>query len=176
MAGQTVVRCALLFVTVNAKAHFVVDHALGHGHLRDIAVTSGTIDPGPNVRGVIESHMRFFEESIYTLPRQVFTTLRGRPKKLNPRIFIIANVFMTSHAEIDARQPGARALRHTRVTFGAFDSDFIDVMDVVRELDRLFWLGLDAQIVSGSVAVGGVRSRECRGTPALRGVRVRDPA
>ena len=81
---------------------------------------------------------------------------------------------MTGHAEVYARQAGARSEHNSTVTLVAFDSDFVDVMNIVRELDRLLRFGLDVEEVFGSVSVAGMRRRECRRTPPPRRIRVCD--
>ncbi len=50
MAGQAIVRCAFLLMTIDAEAHRVIDDPLGYRHLREIAVASDAVDTGVNVR------------------------------------------------------------------------------------------------------------------------------
>ena len=106
-------------------------------------MASCALDLGLDVWGVIETHMRFFEKSIDPLPRHVFATLRMVSQRLNARIGRIAEVFMAKHARVDARDPGARAARHSGMALWTPDADFIDGMDLVRKVDRLLRLGPD---------------------------------
>ncbi len=107
-------------------------------------MTHGAIDAGSNVRRVIESHMGFLDESIHTLPRHLFSSLRMIAKRLNSRIVGIANVFMTSHAKTDAWNSGTCAAVHARMALVALDSDLVNLMNLMREVDRLLRFGLDA--------------------------------
>ena len=144
VASEAVVRSPLLLMTRDAKAHRVLYRFPGHCHLRDIAVTRCTLDTCANVRRMIETHMCFFEKSVNTLPGQFFMAFRIIAQRLNACVLHIADVFMTAHAEIDARNSGARTGSHTGMTFMAFDSDFIDGVNLVWKIDGLLRLGLDA--------------------------------
>ena len=57
MTSQTIVRCAFLLVTINAEAHRVVDNALRHRHLCNVAMAGGALNVSSNVRGVVETNM-----------------------------------------------------------------------------------------------------------------------
>src|SRR6266581_1427156 len=54
----------LLPMAINAKAHSVVDGALGDRHLREIAMTGRALDLRPNMRGVIEPQVRLSKEPV----------------------------------------------------------------------------------------------------------------
>lgn len=69
---------------------------------------------------------------------------------------------MTRHAKVDARNSGTRAGLYSGVTLPALDSDFVRVMNFVREVDRLLRLGFDAKEMLGGVRKRGVRCREYR--------------
>src|SRR5262245_32716494 len=75
VAGEAIVRRASLFVTVDTKAHRVIDHALGDDHLRQIPMTRGTVDTRAKMGCVVETHVRFFDESVHALPRHVFAAV-----------------------------------------------------------------------------------------------------
>ena len=140
MAGQAVDRRPPLLVTIEAETHRVVDDALCNGHLPDVAVTRHTFHTGPDVRSMIESHVRFLEKPIDTLPRHVFTALRIISQRLNALVPRVANVFMTSHTEVDAGQTGPRTRSHSCMAILAFDADLVDDVNLMRKIDRLLRL------------------------------------
>jgi hypothetical protein len=131
-------------VTIDAKAHRLVDDAFGDRHLREISMTRSALHACADVRRVIEPHVRLFDESVYRLPGQLFAALRVVAQRLNPRIGFNADAFMTRHAEVDARETGARSALHSCMTFIAFDSDLSGLMNPMREVYWLLRFGLDA--------------------------------
>src|SRR5438093_10418675 len=82
---------------------------------------------------------------------------------------------MTIHTDIDARNPGARALFHSGMASRAVHSD-IDGMSFMRKIDRLLRLGPDIQKMFCGVAETGVCRGKGRRTPSLGGIRIRRPA
>jgi hypothetical protein len=144
VASEAIVRSALLLMARDAKAHRVRHRPLGHRHLRDVAVARCALNARPNVRRMIETHMRFFKESINALPWDFFLALRVIAQGLNAHVLHIADIFVTAHAHIDARNPGTRTGSHTGVAFVAFDPDFVESVNLVRKIDGLLRLGLDA--------------------------------
>src|SRR6185503_8118889 len=99
MTRDALVRSAFLFVTIDAETHLVVHDAFRHRHLGEVAMTSFAIHPGSNVRRVIESDVRLLEKSINPLPRQILAAFCMLAKRLYPRIFFVADILMTAHAE-----------------------------------------------------------------------------
>ena len=176
MTRQAFVRDTPLLMTIDAEAHAVIDHPFRHRHRSQVAVARGAINSGSSVRSVIEPYVGFFEESVHTLPGQIFAAVRGGAQHLNSRVFRIAEGFMTSHAEVHARQAGARPAHNAGMALVAFDSDLVGVMNIVGELDRLLRFGSDVEKVFGGVSVAGMRRRECWQTPPLRRIRVCDAA
>jgi len=144
VASEAIVRSALLLMARDAKAHRVRHRPLGHCHLRDIAVTRSALNAGANVRRMIETHMRFFGKSVHALPWDFFLALRVIAQGLNARVPHITDIFVTGHAHINARNPGTRTGSHTGMAFVAFDADFVESVNLVRKIDGLLWLGLDA--------------------------------
>jgi hypothetical protein len=144
VTSEAIVRSALLLMARDAKAHRVIHSSLGHCHLRDIAVACRALDARANVRRMIEAHMCFFEKSVNALPRDFFLALRVIAQSLNAGVLRIADIFMTTHTHIDARNSGARPGSHTGMTFMAFDADFVEGVNLVRKIDGLLRLGLDA--------------------------------
>ena len=144
MARQAIVGCALLLMTSDTKVHRVIDGALSDGHLSDVAVAGRAFHLGPDVRRVIEAHMRFFEESVNSLPRHVFAVFRVIAQRLDTRIGRIADVFMTEHAGINAWDSCACAALHAGMARRAVNAGFIDRMNFMRKVDRLLRFGLDA--------------------------------
>ena len=151
MTSQAVVGGALLFMAFDAKAHRVIDHALGDRHLRQIPVTVGAIHLRPNVGGMIEPDVRFPDEPVNPLPRNVFSALGVITQRLDSRIGSVANVLMTTHADIDARNSRPSALAHPRVTGVAVDANIVG-MDVMREIDRLLRPRLDIQKIPSRIS------------------------
>jgi hypothetical protein len=176
MARQAVVRCALLLVTTDAEAHRVIDHPFRHSHRCEIAMAHGTIHAGADMRRMIESNMRFFHEPIHALPGQLFPALCMIAQRLNSRVIRVTKFFMTRHAKADARNAGPRTAVHAGVTLVAFDSDLIELVNLVREVDRLLRFGSDAQEMFGRVAEAGMRRGKGRSGPPLRPIRVCRPA
>jgi hypothetical protein len=107
-------------------------------------MTFGALDTGANVRSVVESHVRLVKKSVNPLPGQIFTALGVISQQLNSLIGSVADVFMTTHAKVDAWNSSARPARSSGVAFCAFDSDFVDGVNLVRKIDRLLQSGLDA--------------------------------
>ena len=52
---------------------------------------------------------------------------------------------MASHAKVHGRETGSRSAVHSVVTLGALNSDFVDVMNFVRKIDRLLRLRPNVQ-------------------------------
>ena len=169
MARQAVVGRPLLLVAINAKAHRVIDGALGDGHLREIAMAGRALDFGPDMRRMVEPDVGFPDESVNPLPPNVFSTFRMVAQSLDSRIAGIANILMTTHTDIDARNSRPRALAHTCVTGVAKDADIVG-MDLMRKIDRLLRPGLDIKKTLGRIAQGRVRSGKYRGTPSFGNV------
>jgi hypothetical protein len=101
-------------------------------------------DARTDVRRVIEPHMRFLDESVHPLPRQLFAALGVVAQRLNPSVIRIAEIFMTRHAEIDAWNTGPRAAVHARMALVALDSNLVNLMNLMGKVDRLLWFGLYA--------------------------------
>ena len=162
MAGQTIVRRAFLFMTIDAEAHRVVHYALRDRHRSQVAVTGRAIHSSAHVRRVIEAHVRLFKKTVNALPRRLFASLRMLAQSLNSRIRRVTDAFMTRHTEINARYAGPRPALDAGVAFLAFDPDLINVMDLMREVDRLLRLRPDIQEMLRRIAVRGVGGGELR--------------
>ena len=175
VTGQAIDRRPFLLVTADAKPHRMIHRPLRYGHLRQIAVAGRAFHVRADVGRVIETNVGFLDESIDALPWHVFIPLGILSQRLNSRIGRIADIFMTIHTDIDARNPGARALFHSGMASRAVHSD-IDGMSFMRKIDRLLRLGLDIQ----KMFCGGAKTGVCRGkgrrTPSLGGIRIRRPA
>ena len=151
MARQAVVGRPLLLVAIDAKTHRVIDGALGNGHLHDITMTGGAPHLRPDMRRMIEPDVRFPDEPVNPLPRNVFSALGVITQRLDSRIGSVANVLMTTHADIDARNSRPSALAHPRVTGVAVDANIVG-MDVMREIDRLLRPRLDIQKIPSRIS------------------------
>src|SRR4051812_40955932 len=86
VACEAVVRRALLAVTVHAEAHVVIDDALGHCLIGDVAMTRGAVDVRANVRRMLEADVRFVRESVDALPRDLDALLRIAGHLLDQRV------------------------------------------------------------------------------------------
>jgi len=122
----------------------MVDDAFGDRHLREISMTRSALHACADMRRMIEPHVRFFDEPVYPLPWYLFAALRVVAQRLNPRVGFKADAFVTCHAEVDARETGARSALHSCMTFVAFDSDLIGLMNPMRKVYRLLRFGFDA--------------------------------
>jgi len=111
---------------------------------------------------MVESHVRLVEESVYPLPGQFFPALCMVAQSLDSRIGRIADVFMTRHAEIDARYAGPRSAGYSRVAFLTLNSDLVHTVNFVRKFNGLLRLTLDAEKMTRSFGVGRVGGCELR--------------
>src|SRR5262245_25805442 len=80
---------------------------------------------------------------------------------------------MTEHAGVGARKARPGSGLHALVTGVALDAAFVECVNLVRKVDRLLRLWLDAEKMFGGVAEAGVGCGECRRTPTSRRVRIR---
>ena len=174
MARQAIVTRTLLLMAVDAKTHRVIDHPLGHRHLGQIPMAGRTIHLRPDMGSVVKPDVILRDKSIHALPGKILTLLRRRTDHLNPRILLIADIFMAAHAHIDTRNPGPRPLHHARMAGIAGDADIVG-MDLVREIDRLDGFRPDAQKIFRGGFKAGMRGREGRRTPPLRHIRIARP-
>jgi hypothetical protein len=174
MTGKAVVGRAFLPVTVDTKTHGVIHDALRHHHLRDISVTGDAFDLRADVRRVVETHVRFFVESVDALPRHVFIPFRVIAQRLDAGIRRVPEIFMAVHADVDAGNSGVRALLDARVAVGASDTD-VSGMNLMREIDRLLRPGSDVEKVPGGIAETPMRRGKFRRTPPPRHVRIDGP-
>ena len=161
-------------MTIDAEAHRVIHHPLGHGHLCEVAMARRAIYLRADMRGMIETNMRLLDESIDALPRHVFVPFRMIAKGLDSRIGCVSDVFMTRHAYIDAGNSGARAFLDARMAVRASHTD-VGGMNLMREIDRLLRAGPDVEKVPGGVAETAMRRGKFGRTPPLRHVRIDGP-
>jgi hypothetical protein len=171
MTSEAVVRRPLLLVAIDAKSHRVIDHTLRYRHLAQITMTRRALHLPPDMRCMIEPHVRLFHKSINPLPRDVLTPLRGRAQRLDPRIIRLADLFMTAHTYIDTGNAGARALHHAQVAVLAEKADIVG-MDLMGELDGLHRPRLDAEEMSGGIAEARMRGGEGGRRPSFGRVRI----
>src|SRR5262245_40919128 len=85
MTRQTIVRRVLLPVTVHAESHRQIDVSLGHGLLRDRAVTGRAFHVRPDVRRVVEMHVRSVRVAVDALPGEIVAALLNRGHLLDER-------------------------------------------------------------------------------------------
>jgi hypothetical protein len=171
MARQAIVRSAFLFVTINTKPHRMIHNPLSDRHLTEIPMTGCAIHLRPDMRRMVETHVRLFDKSIDALPGHIFVPLRMIPERLDPRVGRIPDVLMTRHADIDAGNSGARALFDPEMTIRAAHAD-VDRVNFMRKVDWLLGLGFNAQEMAGGIAEGRMRRGESGRTPPLRRVRI----
>src|SRR5437879_13574245 len=103
------------------------------------------------MRRMIEPDVRFPDEPVNPLPRHVFSALGVITQGLDSRIGSVANVLMTTHAAIDARNSRPSALADPRVTGVSVDATIVG-MDVMRQIDRLLRRRLDIQKFPSRIA------------------------
>src|ERR1700682_2684410 len=115
VARRALVRRVLLAVTGHAESHVQVNVALGHGLVRDVAVTRRALDARADVRGVVEPHVRLRRITVHALPLKIEAFLLHRGDLLDERP-IRGEHGVADHAGVDARQPGDGTLRHALVT------------------------------------------------------------
>jgi hypothetical protein len=158
-------------MTINAKAHRVVDHPLRHRHLLDISMTRRAGDLRTDVRRMIESNVRLFEKSIHTLPRHVFAAFGVISKRLDSGIRLVTDVLVTAHAYVDARNARNRTSPNPGVTVVTADTN-IQCMNIMRKFDRLPGLRPEVDEMSGGLSDRLVSGAESRRTPSANLVRV----
>src|SRR6185436_12775881 len=142
VARQTIVRRLFLPMTVHAEPHAVVDGTLGDRLVRHVAVARRAGDAGPDVRRVVEAHMRFAREAVHALPRNLDALLRVLGDLFDERT-VGGDLAVADHAGLHARDAGDRALFDALVAVDAFRL-FVDV-GFVRERNRLFGLRPDGE-------------------------------
>src|SRR5262245_37433866 len=147
MASQAVIRCRITFVTIDAKTHCVIHCPLRHSHLRNFPMAHDAVDLRANVCRMVETDMRLFKKSVDTLPGHVLTPFGMVAQLLNPRIVRVADVFVTTYAEVDAGNPSACAGSDAAMAVLAFDSNLVKRVDVVWKIDRLLRLRFDVEKV-----------------------------
>src|SRR5688500_885374 len=160
VTGQTIDRRFALVMTVHAETHRVLDAALGHRLLTDVAVTGRAVDLGADVRSVVELDVVVVGEAVHPLPRQVDPHLVHFGDLLDARP-VGGDRRMTDHAGAQAGNPCDRALVDPLVTELA--GDFLADVDVVRELQGLRRFGEAVQEIvhrrAHRRAHGGVDAR-----------------
>src|SRR2546427_2149924 len=135
MTGQTVVRCVLFLMTIDAKAHVQIDDALGDRLAADVTVTGRALDAGPDVRRVVEADVRLVRVAVHTLPRDVHTLALELGDLLDDGP-VGGDRRVADQARLHARQTGDGALRHALMTVLSAREPLRDV-HIVRKCDRL---------------------------------------
>ena len=159
MTRNTIHRRVLFPVALHAKTHRVIDLTLGYRLRVHIAMAFGAVHSGPNVRRVIEFHMRGRLESVHALPRNVFAP-RAVGCELLDLGFVGCDHLMAGHAEIDARDSGVGALIDAHMAVSALHP--VGQMYFVGEGDRLFGLRARTEELPNRVADGAMRRGENR--------------
>jgi len=145
MTGQAVIRCFTLGVALDAKTHRVIHHAPSHSHFSHVAMTSRALNVRADVRGMIESDVRFFIPTVYSLPRRLLAFFEVSGELLNRR-FIRIDLVMTAHAHRHTRKVRDRAGPYASVAVLACQTRRLDVR-LVRVSDGLSRFGMDAEKV-----------------------------
>lgn len=147
----------MLLVTLKAKAHRVIDFALGDGLRRHVAVAHLAIDSRANVRRVIEFHVRRRLEAVDALPGNVLAAIEIRGDLLDLGL-VRGDHPMAGHAEIDARDAGVGPLVDAHVAVDALQP--IGEMHFVRESDRLNGRRSNAKVLANRVEDRGMSRGE----------------
>src|SRR5687767_1137496 len=100
VTGQAVIRSVALLMTLNTKAHGVIDHALSDCHLGNVPMAGGTLYLSPNVWRMVKSDMSFLRPSIHTLPGNLLASLLVGGEFLNFGL-IRCNGLVTHHAVLN---------------------------------------------------------------------------
>src|SRR5574337_620385 len=114
MTGDAIYRRLLLAMAIEAIAHRQVHGADSYGLLRQVAVALGARHASPNVRCVVELHMRRGLEPVDALPGDVFTSRQVSRDLLDFRL-VGRDDLVAGHAEIDAGNARVRPLVDSRM-------------------------------------------------------------
>jgi hypothetical protein len=161
-------------MAIDTKPHRMIHNALSHGHLGEISMARRAVHLRPDMRLMVEPHVRFFEKSIHPLPRHVFVSFGMVAQRLDARIGRITDILMTRHADIDARYSGTCSFFDSEMAVGTTDTD-VGCMNLMWKIDRLLGGGLDTQEMSGRVAETCMCRCKCGRTPPPQRVRVERP-
>src|ERR1700722_12996870 len=136
-------RDLLLHVAVDAKTHVQIDFSFGRCLLREVAVASGAVDPGADVRRMVEAHVRGLAVVVNAYPGYVFPARLIGSNLLDLRT-IGGDRLMAAHADSHAGNARLRALIHSNVAKGARQPlrqmHFVGVGD---RLHRVFRMDVD---------------------------------
>lgn len=124
----------LELVTVDAETHVHVHGPDRHSALPHVAVASGALHLGADMRGVIELHMRRGTVIINALPLDILTP-GGEGRHFLDFGLIRGHRLMAHHAELDARDARHWTAFNVRMAVGAVHS--VRQMDLVGVGDWL---------------------------------------
>ena len=172
MTDETVVRCLFRLVTLDAKAHRVIDNSFGHGHGCDVAMACGAVDLGANVRRMVETNVRLVEKPVNTLPGQILSSFCIVPDHDNPRVIRVADIGVAADADIHARNSGNRAFGYSHMAIRTTDGNVFR-MNLVGKIQRLHRLRADAEKMFGGFRESRMRRSENGRTPSPRLIRIR---
>src|SRR5712691_1529418 len=159
MARQTIVGHVLRLVAVHAEAHVVIHDPLGNRLVPEVAVTRRARHARPDVRRVVEAHVRLAREAVHALPRNLdaFVGVLGHllDQRLVERYLAVAD-----HAGLDAGDPRDRALLDALVAVDALR--LLRDVRLVREWNRLLGLRPDAEVIARGLSRCSMRRGEYR--------------
>jgi len=154
-----------LLVTIDTKPHRVIHFSLCDRLLPHVAMTDRTIDPGADVRCVIEFHVRRRLKTIDPLPGNVLTPRAVCGKLLNLWL-VRRDYLMAGHAETNARNSGVGALIHSDMAIGALHA--VGEVHFVRVGNRLDGFGAKVKELPDGIRDGGMRRGENVGVVPLK--------
>jgi hypothetical protein len=126
-------------VTSDAKLHGVIDNSRGYCHLANVSVTIFAVYPFADVRGVVESDVRFLYPTPDALPWNILSLVVVILHF--PDLGVLSERRrMTTPAGPNIGNRGYGATSNSKVTVHAFDLNFINV-DLMNESDRLTAFG-----------------------------------
>ncbi len=108
MTCRAILRCLVLTMTAQARAHGVLDQPLGNGGLGHVSMARGALDLRPGVRRMLKLHQRFAREAIHTLPGNLPLAVGVCHHLLHFRVRG-AHLGVTEHALPDRRNARGRA-------------------------------------------------------------------
>ena len=157
MTRHAIQRSIFLLVATDAKSHRMIHFAFCDRLLPHIAMTDRTIDSRPDMRRVIESHVRGWLKTIDALPRNVFAPRAVGGELLNLWI-ARSNHLVAGHAEVDVRDSRVRALIDADVAIGALHT--VGEVHFVRISNGLDGLRAKVKKFPDGIGNGGVRRGE----------------
>lgn len=157
MTRHAINRSVLLLMAIDTKPHRMVHFALRHRLLLHVAMANGAIHSRPDMRRMVELHVRGGLEAVHALPRDVLASRSVRREFLDLR-FIGGDHLMAGHTEVDAWNSRIRALIDPNVALRTLHA--VRQMNFMRISDRLDGFRANAKKFANSIVNRGMRRSE----------------